>query len=126
MIGVQDPTKQGAVGRIPATDEAVVTSGNYERFFEFEGQRYAHIIDPRTGWPLPYEESPRSVTLVAKNAADADAYATAVTVMGSKAGATFVERTDGIEAVIIDADGGIHVSSGLKDRYEEARPAGGP
>lgn len=126
VVGVQDPNRVGAVGRIEAVDEAVVTSGNYERFFEYEGTRYAHIIDPRTGWPLPYDESPRSVTVVAANATDADAYATAVTVMGTEAGAKFLAARDGIEGVIIGADGEIHVSPGLTDRYAPIGPAAGP
>lgn len=126
VVGVQDPKKQGAIGRIPARDEAVVTSGNYERYFDFEGKRYAHIIDPRTGWPLPYETSPRSITVVAKTATDADAYATALTVMGSEEAARFVETIEGVDAVIIAADGTVTVSSGLQDRYETIRPADGP
>lgn len=126
VVGVQDPNKRGAVGRLAAENEAVVTSGNYERYFDYAGTRYAHIIDPRTGWPLPYDESPRSVTVVAADATDADAYATAITVMGTQAGQRFLAATEGIEGVIIAADGEIHVSPGLSDRYQPMEPAAGP
>ncbi len=117
MVGVQDPDGTGALGALPASNIAIVTSGGYQRFFEHEGKRYAHIIDPRTGWPIPADRSPKSVTLVAKNATDADAYCTAVTVMGSDAGMTFVEQHEELEAVIITAQGELRVSSGLKDVY---------
>lgn len=115
-VGVQKPGERGVVGIIPASDEAIVTSGDYQRFFEHEGRRYGHILDPRTGWPLEHDASPRSVTLVASNATDADAYCTAVTVMGATEGMAFVERHPRLEAVIIDHDGTLLVSSGLKDR----------
>jgi thiamine biosynthesis lipoprotein len=75
---------------------------------------------------LPYEESPRSVTVVAANATDADAFATAVTVMGTARGAKFLAAHAGIEGVIIAADGEVVVSPGFADRYVPIEPAAGP
>lgn len=118
MVGVQDPNKAGAIGAIPARNEAIVTSGNYQRYFEHEGVKYAHILDPKTGKPVPFDESPRSVTVVAANATDADAYATAVSVMGSKRGFAFLEGTEGLEGVILTSDGTVLVTAGLEDRYQ--------
>lgn len=118
MVGVQDPKEAGAVGAIPAKDEAIVTSGNYQRFFEHEGIKYAHILDPKTGKPVPFDESPRSVTVVAANATDADAYATAVSVMGSERGFAFLEATPGLDGVIITGDDEVLISGGLTDRYQ--------
>ncbi|MEM6995104.1 MAG: FAD:protein FMN transferase, partial [Myxococcota bacterium] len=112
-VGIQTPGERGVVGVLPSSNRAVVTSGDYQRFFEFEGKRYAHILDPKSGWPVPAERSPRSVTLVADNATDADAYATAVAVMGVEAGLAFVERLPAIEAVVIDSAEKVHISSGL-------------
>ncbi len=117
MVGVQDPSGAGAIGALPVRDEAVVTSGDYQRYFEFEGVRYAHILDPRTGRPLPQSQSAQSVTVVAGNATDADAMCTAVAVMGPKDGMAFVESRPEIEAVIISPTGEVMVSTGLKDRY---------
>ncbi|MEM7153578.1 MAG: FAD:protein FMN transferase [Myxococcota bacterium] len=114
MVGIQKPGARGALGAIPSSDQAVVTSGDYQRYFEHEGKRYAHILDPRTGWPIPAERSPKSVTLVAKNATDADAYCTAVAVMGVEAGMAFVEERDALEVVIITQDDEMRVSSGLQ------------
>lgn len=115
MVGIQRPAGRGVVGALPISDRAVVTSGDYQRYFELDGKRYAHILDPTTGWPIPAERSPKSVTLVASNATDADAYCTAVAVMGVDAGLAFVEAHDELEAVIITQDDELRVSSGLRD-----------
>ncbi len=115
MVGIQKPEGRGVVGALPVHDRAVVTSGDYQRYIEFEGKRYAHIIDPKTGWPIPLERSPKSVTLVASNATDADAYCTAVAVMGVDAGFAFVEAHAGLEVVIVTQDDELKVSSGLRD-----------
>jgi thiamine biosynthesis lipoprotein len=115
MVGIQRPDGPGVVGALPASDLAVVTSGDYQRFFEYEGKRYAHIIDPKTGWPVPAERSPKSVTLVAKTGTDADAYCTAVAVMGVDAGFAFAEAHEGLDVVIITQDDELRVSSGLRD-----------
>lgn len=115
-VGIQAPDKRGVVGVLPTSGRAVVTSGNYQRYFEHDGTRYAHILDPKTGWPIPVERSPRSVTVVAANATDADAYATAVAVMGVEAGMAFVETNDALEAVVIDGADKVHISSGLRDQ----------
>jgi FAD:protein FMN transferase len=130
MVGVQDPDGKGVVGALPSTDTSVVTSGDYQRYLEFEGKRYAHIFDPRTGYPLESSKSAKSVTLVAANATDADAYATAVTVMGPTAGMAFVEAHPGLlDAVIITRDDEVLVSSGLRERFvwaPDRAPAGAP
>jgi FAD:protein FMN transferase len=117
-IGVQDPGHAGAIGSMAVTDVAIVTSGNYQRYFEFEGTRYAHILDPRTGWPVDAARSPRSVTVVGARAADADAFCTALAVMGSEAGMAFVETRRDLDAILIDHDGTVLVSSGLRDAFE--------
>ncbi|WP_181198431.1 FAD:protein FMN transferase [Enhygromyxa salina] len=117
-VGVQDPDETvGRVGHIVARDEAVVTSGNYARYFEWDGVHYTHILDPRTGWPIPVDRSPKSVTLIAQTATDADAYCTAVSVMTPEQGLAFVEARAQLEAVIIGPDGQLHVSSGLGERF---------
>lgn len=115
MVGIQRPDGIGVVGAIPVTDGSVVTSGDYMRFFEHEGKRYAHIIDPKTGWPIPAERSPKSVTLVARNGTDGDAYCTAVAVMGVEEGFQFAEAHEGLEVVIITQDDELKVTSGLHD-----------
>ena len=72
--------------------------------------------------PVPFEKSPRSVTCVAPNATDADAYCTAVMVMGPAAGMAFAERIPGLEVVIIDSADVLTISSGLRERYVPRKP----
>jgi len=122
-VGVKNPETSGSLGVLSIRERAVVTSGDYMRFFEHEGRRYAHILDPKTGWPIEQAKSPKSVTLLAQDAAQADAYCTAVTVMGSKAGLAFVESRAELDAVIIERDGTVQVSSGLSGVYEQLPPA---
>ena len=125
-VGVQDPNADvGRIGHIIVDEdsEAVVTSGNYARYFEYQGVHYTHILDPRTGWPIPAERSPKSVTLVASNATDADAYCTAVSVMQPEEGLAFVEARPQLEAIIVGPDDRVHVSKGLKGRFVDERKA---
>lgn len=126
-VGVQDPKRpDGRIGHVVAKDESVVTSGNYARFFVWEGVHYTHILDPRTGWPIPVDRTPKSVTMIAPNATDADAYCTAVTVMEPTAGLAFVEAHPALEAVIIGPDDRVYVSSGLDERFIDEREAPKP
>ena len=83
-------------------DIAVATSGDTKRFIVREGKRYGHILDPKTGMPAV---DCLSVTIVTSDAAVADAYATAVFVMGPERGMSWVESHEQVEALIIDAKG---------------------
>lgn len=85
-VGVRNPLQPaGTIGWLEMGDGmAVATSGNYERFVEIKGKRYAHIINPRTGWPV---EGMAGVTVVAPSAATADALSTGLFVLGPEEGA---------------------------------------
>jgi FAD:protein FMN transferase len=96
---------------LPVANVAVVSSGDYERYITIKGKRYSHILDPRTGWPV---EHTQSVTLLAPNAALADALATGVFVMGPGKGMALVNKMNGVEALIVDNKGKLHMSDGLK------------
>lgn len=113
-VGIQRPDRPGSLAAIPASDRAIVTSGGYQRFIEVDGKRYAHILDPRTGWPLDESASAQSITVAATNATDADAYATAVAVMGPEKGMAFVESHPGLDAVLVTRSGELLVSTGLR------------
>lgn len=119
QIGVQHPGRGGAIGALKLHDKAVVTSGNYMRYFEWEGRRYTHILDPQTGWPISAESHPKSVTCVADNATDADAYCTALTIMGKDAAMTFVSERPGLDVIVIDHDDTIAVSAGIADIWRK-------
>lgn len=117
-VGVQDPDeiRGQVVGTQRVIDGAVVTSGIYERYLEVDGKKYHHIIDPVTGYPLDNEIS--GVTVFADTSLIGDSYSTALFLFGIEDGLAFVEAHDEIEAIFIDKDHGVHVSSGLKDTFE--------
>lgn len=101
-IAIQDPIHSDRFsGFLEKTNSAIVTSGDYERFFIENGTRYSHLFNPKTGYPF---SDCRSVTIIADDTAFADAIATAVFVMGSKNGYKLLERT-GIEGLIMYMDG---------------------
>ncbi len=94
--------------------QAVVTSGNYEKFVELDGERYSHIIDPRTGYP---SAGLASVTIICPNAELADALATAVFVLGAEEGLALIEQLKGIECMLVKADKELKNSSGVAMLY---------
>ncbi|MFH1727297.1 MAG: FAD:protein FMN transferase [Pseudomonadota bacterium] len=108
-IGVKDPRNKNAlVYRLKVNkDLACVTSGDYERFFIYEDQRYHHIIDPKTGYPA---NKTRSVTLLAKDPSIADAYATAIFILGKDLGLKLANETPEIEVLLIDNENITHSS----------------
>ncbi|NOT22920.1 MAG: FAD:protein FMN transferase, partial [Nitrospiraceae bacterium] len=113
-IGIQHPRKDGSVlVWIDLQDEAISTAGDYERFFELGGLRYHHILDPRTLQPA---RSCQSVTVIAQDGVWADGLDTGIFVMGPEQGMELVERLPDVEAIIVDAEGRLLVSSGLKQR----------
>jgi thiamine biosynthesis lipoprotein len=112
MIAITNPMdKSKSYGLLPIKKGAVVTSGNYEKFVSFDGKRYAHIIDPRTGYPA---KGIISVTVFAPKAELADALATSIFVMGIDAGINRINQMAEIECIIIDDIGGIHHSNQIK------------
>ena len=89
---------------IGLTDKALATSGNYRNYYIVEGEKFAHIIDPKTG--LPVKHNLLSATVIANDCMTADAYATAFMVMGLEASISFLEKHPGMGAFLIyDQDG---------------------
>jgi FAD:protein FMN transferase len=113
MIGIRDPRRKGAmVAMMPLVDAAVSTSGDYERYFvEANGVRHHHILDPRTGKSAM---GARSVTIIGPDATTTEGISKSVFIMGPERGIRFVESLPGIDAVIIDADGDMHTTAGLR------------
>jgi FAD:protein FMN transferase len=114
MVGIRDPRREKEMAAIlPLSDTAVSTSGDYERYFELDGVRYHHIISPASGRPAT---GVLSVTVVGRDSTTMDALSTSVFVMGVERGLSLVESLADVEAVIIDAVGHMHYSSGLLRR----------
>lgn len=111
-IGVRDPRdKNRLVALIPLTDVAVSTSGDYERYFEEDGVRYHHIINPASG---DSARELQSVTIIGPDATTTDALSTSVFVLGLKAGLELVNRLPDIDAILVDKHGALHYSRGLQ------------
>jgi len=113
-VGIRHPRSEGILASIETTpDESVFTSGDYERYFDWQGKRYSHIIDPRTGRPA---EGLISVTIVADQADVADAAATALFVAGPNDWLP-VAKAMGIKgAMLVDKQGHIQITPGIRDR----------
>ncbi len=111
MIGVRDPRQAGqVVAMLPLEDASISTSGDYERYFDAEGVRFHHLIDPSTG------KSPsciQSVTILADDGLTCEALSKIVFVMGVERGLALIESQRGIDAIVVGADGQLHFSSGL-------------
>lgn len=113
-VGIRHPREEGAlIGIIDLHDEAVSTAGDYERFFERDGVRYHHILDPHTLQPA---RGCQSVTVIAKDGTMADGLDTGIFALGPENGMALVEHLPDVEAIIIDANGTLMLSSGLRDR----------
>lgn len=115
QVAITNPMdKSKSYGMLPLRDRAVVTSGDYEKHVTFEGVRYAHIIDPRTGYP---STGIISTTVFAPRAELADALSTAVFVMGIEAGLDRIDQIPGVDCIIVDDQGGLHTSEGIRLNY---------
>lgn len=109
-IGIQHPRqKETVLETVQVRNQAVVTSGDYERFFEQDGIRYHHIFDPQTGFPA---RGCQSVTIITDSVALGDALATAVFVMGPESGLQLLAGYPRAEGLIVAADGTLHSSPG--------------
>jgi thiamine biosynthesis lipoprotein len=121
-VGIRHPREEGILASVQVEgDEAVITSGDYERYFDYEGVRYDHIIDPRTGWPT---QGVASVTVFADQGDLGDAASTALAVAGPDAWLPIARRM-GVKGVLLVAtDGRIFMTPSLKDRirFEQDPP----
>ena len=124
-IGIADPRKNNdsdkILAKIALSDKAISTSGDYQRFFIIDGQRFHHLLDPKTGYPA---DTCRSVSIVAGKGIYADAFSTAVFVLGAERGMKLVQELGKeleMEAVVIDKDGIIHTTPALKGKIEIER-----
>ena len=111
-MGIKNPLNKNKVFiMLPIFDKAVVTSGNYEKFVMINGDRYSHIIDPRTGYP---SKGIVSASIFTSSAELADALATSIFVMGIDVGLNFINQINDVECILVDDLGAIHYSKNIK------------
>ncbi|NLL18033.1 MAG: FAD:protein FMN transferase [Clostridia bacterium] len=112
-LGIRHPRNpEQIIAYLSVENQAVTTSGDYQRYRIYQGRRFSHLLNPKTGYP---GEELTSVTVVAPKGITADALSTAVFVMGKERGLELVESWPGVETVIIDRDMKLWISSGLKE-----------
>lgn len=114
-VAVQNPQGGGYAGVLEVVDQAVITSGGYERYFEQDGETYWHIIDPATG--APAKNGVVSVTVVGDSGMLCDALSTALFILGTERAAAYWRTYGGFDYVMITEDGEILVTQGLADRF---------
>jgi FAD:protein FMN transferase len=118
-IGISNPKNKDQIySWLTIGETAVVTSGNYEKFVEFDGVKYSHIIDPRSGYPV---KGLSSVTIICPNAELADALATSVFVLGKEKGLELINQLKGIECILVTDDQKLITSTNLKLEYHNIK-----
>ena len=111
VVGIQNPRADDQVAvRLGLADEAISTSGDYERYFEADGERYHHIVSPASGRPA---KGVRSASVIGPDGVYTDALSTTVFVLGVSAGIALIDSLDGYEAVVVDDQQRLHYSRGL-------------
>ena len=119
-VGIRHPRKPGVLAAVNVQDgEAVFTSGDYERYYEYQGRRYHHILDPRTGYPA---DQSISVTVIHPDAATADAAATALFVAGPDEWHAVAKDMGLRYVMLMDRQGRIHMTPAMADRLEFPEP----
>ena len=115
-LGLRNPFTDGTLGILEISDRAVVTSGNYERYFIGEdGKRYGHIIDPATGYPV--ENGLASVTIIAKEGRLCDALSTSLFVMGLDEAADYWLQHQNFEMIVITENDEIYLTDGIAEVF---------
>ena len=111
LIGIANPlSKDKIFSWLPVLESSVATSESYDKFITFDGKKYSHILDPRTGNPI---SGINSVSVFSKTAEWSDALATAIFVLGVDSGMALINQLKGTEAIIVDSNNKMHKSSGI-------------
>lgn len=114
-VGIRDPFNPDEIfATITVKDKSAVTSGAYQRYFEYDGKRYHHIIDPRTGYPS--DSSIASVTVISPSSMQADALSTSIFILGEDS-ISLCDNFPDTDACIIMEDGSVVTTEGFEEKY---------
>jgi len=118
-LGLQDPLEPRGdyMGIVMLNNQALVSSGTYERYFELEGKRYHHILNSKTGYPE--DNTIMSISIITKESIDADALSTTIFLLGLEEGMQMIETLPSTEAIFITSDKKVYISSGINDENFE-------
>ncbi|HXU93532.1 MAG TPA: FAD:protein FMN transferase [Gallionella sp.] len=120
-VGIQHPRKSGALASLELHDgEAIGTSGDYQRYFELDGKRYCHLIDPRSGYPMQGVQEVTILTHGPHAGVLSDASSKPLFLSGASGWRAEARKMDLPEAMLVDAQGGIHLTAALQKRLEFA------
>ncbi len=116
-IGIQNPnTARGDyLGILSVSDASVVTSGTYERFFEYNGKRYHHILSTQSGYPI--DNDLLAVSIISDSSTKCDALSTLIFAEGLTNGQRLIDNLAGVEAIFITKDNAVYLSDGIKDSF---------
>ena len=118
-VGIQHPRKSGPIATLELHDgEAIGTSGDYQRYFEFGGKRYCHLIDPRNGWPVQGVQAVTILTQGAHAGTLSDAASKPLFISGSTGWRNAAQRMNLAEALLVDGDGTVHLTAAMQKRLE--------
>jgi thiamine biosynthesis lipoprotein len=116
VVGIKNPRQEGSadeiIARVTLSGEAISTSGDYERYFIMDGQRFHHLLIPATGYPA---NSCQSVSVIADQGFKTDAFSTALFILGADKGLELAKQM-GIDALIVDSQGTVHTTAGLQGK----------
>ncbi|MFK7816194.1 MAG: FAD:protein FMN transferase [Gammaproteobacteria bacterium] len=119
LVGIRDPDDtEEVIVMLPLQDEALSTSGDYERFFIEDGKKYHHIIHPTTGYSA---SKVRSASILASDSTTTDALSTSIFIMGASNGLELIDSLDGVEGVIVDQQGKLYYSRGLEQEQQKSQ-----
>lgn len=116
-IGIQNPfePRGSYVGIVEVKDKSIVTSGDYERYFELDNIRYHHIIDRETGYPTNNELS--AVSVISESSMEGDAVSTAIFVLGKDEGLKLISKIEGVDVLLITKDNQVYMTDNIKDKF---------
>ncbi len=118
-IGIQHPRKPGPLATLELHDgEAIGTSGDYQRYFELDGKRYCHLIDPRTGYPVQGVQAVTILTHGEHAGLLSDASSKPLFIAGAQGWVDAARKMQLEDALLIDADGVVHLTAGMQKRLE--------